>query len=167
MRDPERRRASKREYYARNKLRLQEAGRERYAERRAKGAAPEARVPRRRRIRTGRDPELRKASKAAYYARHRSILQQKARKRMSLLHSSRDADALRARQRAAQARFYAYYEPLRLRRLNLYRKKWMTKHGVARFLEKFRGRTQADKGTLLEHWDYDTLTTVINTPQRT
>ncbi|TRM60678.1 hypothetical protein BD626DRAFT_538515, partial [Schizophyllum amplum] len=111
MREPEVRRASKRAYYERNKARLQQRARERYAERSAHAPTTDAadvhlaahckgaKLER-------RDPERRKASKAAYYERN--------------------------------------HEPLKYKRLNIYRKRWMMKHGVDKFMTKFCGRRQAE-----------------------
>ncbi|KAL1740386.1 hypothetical protein HDZ31DRAFT_76921, partial [Schizophyllum fasciatum] len=124
MRDRNRRAASKRAYYERNKEKLQAKARERYALERAKEPAKVDTVCRNTQHTVmGRDPERRRASKRAYYQRRN-------------------------------------YDRLRIKRLNMYRKRWMMKHGVSRFLRRFRARVQAEEGQLLEHWDHGTLSSL-------
>ncbi|TRM55256.1 hypothetical protein BD626DRAFT_578729 [Schizophyllum amplum] len=160
MRDPERRRASKRAYYERHKQELQVIARERYA--RQQPVSSTSNTPSHRaRMRTGRDAERRQASKQTYYTRHKDALRQKARERMSRQRASQDASAQLKRRLACMSYRYRYHELLNNKRLNLYRKRWMKTHGVARFLNDFRGRVQLPHGMLLEHWDADTLESVL------
>ncbi|KAL1698447.1 hypothetical protein EV121DRAFT_297178 [Schizophyllum commune] len=166
MRDPERRRASKRAYYERNKAKLQAESRARYARERESRAKPQKTGDKRRRARKV-DHEKRKESKQAYYQRNKALMRQKARERMSRIRSSHDAAALRARMLASRWYRAVHGERVRIRRLNLYRKHWIDKRGVTRFLKDFRGRAKTERGELLEHYDHGTLTSALCTPENT
>ncbi|KAL1725058.1 hypothetical protein EV714DRAFT_240257 [Schizophyllum commune] len=163
MRDPERRRASKRAYYERHRAKLQSQARERYAAARA-SAAPKPPVAKlKRRVRAGEDIDRRRASRHAYYERNRLALQERARERMARLRASQDLEARRIQKRRATAYRWQYHDLLKKRRLNLYRKRWILKHGVSHFLSKFRGRARLPHGELLEHWDHGTVASIPET----
>ncbi|KAL1711659.1 hypothetical protein EV715DRAFT_297831 [Schizophyllum commune] len=165
MRDPEVRRASKRRYYERNKEAILQRARDRYARERT---VVEPTPPKQRqRAGMGRDPERRKTSKDAYYTRYALVLRAKARQRMALRRATMGADARMARRLAHMSYRFVNHENLNRKRLNLYRKRWMLKNGVSRFLREFRGRAQAPQGYLAEHWDKATLESIIHPPPPT
>ncbi|KAL1671359.1 hypothetical protein EV122DRAFT_285015 [Schizophyllum commune] len=156
MRNPEARRASKRAYYERHKAELQQKSRERYAEQRASGVK-RAVLSRRRRVAPRVDEDRKKASRIAYYTRNRATLQLRAQERMARLREAQGAEGACARKRYIRSYRLSRWDIINYRRLNIYRKHWMKKHGVSQFLKNFRGRVQAPHGWLLEHWDHETL----------
>ncbi|KAL1698876.1 hypothetical protein EV121DRAFT_296715 [Schizophyllum commune] len=163
MRNPEARRASKRAYYERHKAELQQKSRERYAEQRASGVK-RAVLSRRRRVAPRVDEDRKKASRIAYYTRNRAALQLRARERMARLREAQGAEGACARKRYIRSYRLSRWDIINYRRLNIYRKHWMKKHGVSQFLKNFRGRVQAPHGWLLEHWDHETLQSVLSSP---
>ncbi|KAL1724982.1 hypothetical protein EV714DRAFT_277961 [Schizophyllum commune] len=109
-----------------------------------------------------RNPERRRASKRAYYERHKERLREKARD-SAYAKYHQDDTARRAKYLRLLAKRTIYEHNLRIRRLNFYRLSYLREHGLAAFRSNFiprlspAVRAAIPRGQLLEDLDDNAL----------